>query len=54
MEISEKFTHEELAQMLGISRQTVTTLINQLEKKGLISRKGKSIQFDPSRLAQVT
>jgi len=54
MEISEKFTHEELAQMLGISRQTVTTLINQLEKKGLISRNGKSIQFDPSRLAQFT
>lgn len=50
MVISEKFTHEELSQMLGISRQTVTTLINQLEKKGLITRSGKSIQFDPARL----
>jgi len=54
MEVSEKFTHEELSQMLGISRQTVTTLINQLEKKGLIHRNGKSIQFDPSKLAQFT
>jgi len=54
MEISEKFTHEELSQMLGISRQTVTTLINQLEKKGLITRSGKSIQFDPTKLRQFT
>ncbi|MDQ3099610.1 MAG: Crp/Fnr family transcriptional regulator [bacterium] len=52
LEISEKFTHEELSQMLGISRQTVTTLINQLEKKGLIKRTGKSIQFDPNKLIQ--
>ncbi len=52
MVVSEKFTHEELSQMLGISRQTVTTLINQLEKKGLIKRTGKSIQFNPGRLAQ--
>ena len=54
MEVSEKFTHEELSQMLGISRQTVTTLINQLEKKGLIKRTGKSIQFDPNKLQQFT
>jgi len=52
MIVSEKFTHEELSQMLGISRQTVTTLINQLEKKGLITRSGKLIQFDPARLRQ--
>lgn len=52
MEVSDRFTHEELAQMLGISRQTVTTFINQLERKGLIRRNGKSIQFNPSRLTQ--
>ncbi len=52
MVVSEKLTHEELSQMLGISRQTVTTLINQLEKKGLITRSGKSIQFDPTKLSQ--
>lgn len=54
MEVSDRFTHEELAQMLGISRQTVTTLINQLEKKGMIKRMGKSIQFSPSQLKQFT
>ena len=54
MEISEKFTHEELAQMLGISRQTVTTLINQLEKKGHIKRSKKMLQFNPSRLKQLS
>jgi len=54
MEVSEKFTHEQLAQMLGISRQTVTTIINQLEKKGLIKRKGRSIQFSSAQLKQFT
>lgn len=54
MEISDKFTHEELAQMLGISRQTVTTLINQLEKKGLIKRFKKHLQFIPSKLENLT
>lgn len=53
-EIAEQFTHEELAQMLGISRQTVTTLINQLERKGLVQRNGKSIRFNPSKLTQFT
>ncbi|MBI2617596.1 Crp/Fnr family transcriptional regulator [Candidatus Gottesmanbacteria bacterium] len=54
MEVSEKFTHEELAQMLGISRQTVTTIINQLEKKGLITRIQKSLQFTSSKLESLT
>ena len=54
MEISDRFTHEELAQMLGISRQTVTTLINQLEKKGLIKRTHKTLQFVPSKLEDMT
>lgn len=54
MEISEKYTHEEISQMLGISRQTVTTMINQLEKKGLIKRSQKTLQFIPSQLEQLT
>lgn len=54
VEVSEKFTHEQIAQMLGISRQTVTTLINQLERKGLIQRTGKSIRFNPKKLSQFT
>ena len=54
MEISEKFTHEELSQMLGISRQTVSTIINQLERKGLIIRMQKTLQFIPSQLKKLT
>jgi len=54
MEISNQYTHEELSQMLGISRQTVSTLINQLERKGLIKRKGKLIYFSPSKLNPLT
>lgn len=54
VEISDKFTHEELAQMLGISRQTVTTIINQLERKGLIKRLNKTLQFIPSQLKHLT
>ena len=50
---TDKFTHEELSQMLGVSRQTVTTLINQMEKKGLISRSGKSICFQPAMLEEL-
>jgi len=48
--ISDKFTHEELAQMLGISRQTVTTLINMLARKGLITRDDKKLRFTPTQL----
>lgn len=51
--VTDKFTHEELSQMLGISRQTVTTLINQMEKKGFISRSGKTISFQPAVLEEL-
>jgi CRP/FNR family transcriptional regulator len=54
MELPNKLTHDELSQMLGISRQTVTTLINQLEKKGLILRTGKAIAFNPQNLQDLT
>lgn len=48
--ITDKFTHEQLAQMLGIARQTVTTLINSLEKQKVISREGKRFVYRRSRL----
>jgi len=53
-QISEAFTHEQIAQMIGISRQTVTTLINQLEKKGVLTRKNKSLYIIPERLSGST
>ncbi len=36
-------THEELASMAGTSRETVTRLLNQYERDGLIVRHGTSI-----------
>lgn len=53
IEVSDTFTHEEFAQMLGISRQTVTTLINQLERKKLITRSKKRLWFKKSQLQQL-
>lgn len=35
-EISAKLTHEEIAQLTGNSRQSVTTILNSLREEGLI------------------
>lgn len=44
-------THEELASMAGTSRETVTRLLNQFERDGLIRRRGSSITLlDPDRM----
>ncbi len=51
--ITTKFTHEELANMIGISRQTMTEILNKLESQGIISRHHKIIAFDPQKLAQL-
>jgi len=50
VEVPEKLTHEEIAQMLGTSRQTITKLLNELERKGLIKRVKKNLQFNPTEL----
>ncbi|PIR59170.1 MAG: hypothetical protein COU69_02170 [Candidatus Pacebacteria bacterium CG10_big_fil_rev_8_21_14_0_10_56_10] len=39
------FTHEELAQMIGTSRQTVTTLINSLVKEGKLTKQGRQYRL---------
>jgi CRP/FNR family transcriptional regulator len=36
-------THEELANMAGTARETVTRLLNQFEREGLIARHGASL-----------
>lgn len=51
--ISTKFTHEQLAEMIGISRPTMTELLNKLEKQGLIKREGKRISFRPKKLTSL-
>jgi len=54
VEIPEKLTHEEMAQMLGTSRQTITKLMNELERKGIIVRNKKLLQFNPLKLEKYT
>lgn len=48
--INTKFTHEQLAEMLGISRPTMTEMLNKLEKLGIIKRDGKIISYYPQKL----
>lgn len=44
-------THEELANMAGTSRETVTRLLNQFERDALIVRRGSSLTIlEPSKL----
>ncbi len=50
MLITDKFTHEQLAQMLGVSRQIVTTILNDLERRKLIKREKKHFSFKKSQL----
>ncbi|MBI4096704.1 MAG: Crp/Fnr family transcriptional regulator [Candidatus Levybacteria bacterium] len=50
--IAAKFTHEELADMVGISRPTMTELLNKLDRIGIIKRVRKIITFDPRKLAE--
>lgn len=51
--ISTKFTHEQLAEMIGVSRPTMTELLNKLEQQGIIKRKGKIISYHPQKLAKM-
>lgn len=48
--ISTKFTHEQLADMIGVSRPTMTELLNKLEKQGFIRRSAKLISYNPQKL----
>ena len=43
IEISEQFTRQEIAEMMGASRQSATMLLIGLEKSGHIRRDGRKI-----------
>ncbi len=45
-----RLTHEDLAKLIGTTRETVTTQMNKLSRKGLIRRDGRSIVIDAVRL----
>lgn len=50
--IERKFTHQDLADMIGATRQRVTEALNNLAKDGLIQYDGKQIALlDPKRLS---
>ncbi len=51
--ITTKFTHEELADMIGISRPTMTELLNKLDRLGIIKREGKIISYYPQKLTSL-
>jgi CRP/FNR family transcriptional regulator len=44
------FTHEEMAQMIGSSRETVTRLLSDMKRRALIRMEG-SILIIPDRIA---
>lgn len=46
------FTHDDIARLTGVSRQTVTTLINQLSKDNLVEFDRKSITIRNIKLLQ--
>ena len=43
--ISLQLTHQEIAELIGSTRVTVTRIINELEKVGFLSRKGRKLRF---------
>ncbi|KKP29936.1 MAG: hypothetical protein UR15_C0008G0014 [Parcubacteria group bacterium GW2011_GWA2_31_28] len=51
--MTDRYTHEQLSQMLGVSRQTITTLINDLENKGFLQRKKKRFIYDKDKLQKL-
>lgn len=48
--ISLRLTHEDLAKLIGTTRETVTTQINRLSRKGMLRREGRFIVIDRPKL----
>jgi CRP/FNR family transcriptional regulator len=48
--VSTEFTHEEIAQMIGSSRETVTRLLSDMKRKDLIRVEGATLVI-PNRIA---
>ena len=54
VKITQRFTHEEIADMIGVSRETVTKLLGSLKRKGIIEIEGKNIVFHKEKLETAT
>ena len=50
LRVSSQFTHEEMAQMIGSSRETVTRLLSDMRRKELIRIEGSTLVI-PNRVA---
>jgi CRP/FNR family cyclic AMP-dependent transcriptional regulator len=50
--LSIRLTHEELANLIGTTRETVTTQMGRFRRLGMIRHEGKRLQLDVPRLAR--
>ena len=50
LRVATEFTHEEIAQMIGSSRETVTRLLSDMKRKDLIRLEGATLVI-PNRIA---
>ncbi|MEE8581599.1 MAG: helix-turn-helix domain-containing protein, partial [Myxococcota bacterium] len=41
LRLTPKLTHQEIANMIGTSRETVTRIVKQLKQDGLLDQRGK-------------
>lgn len=48
--LSVRLTHEDLANLVGTTRETVTTQLARFRKRGLVRREGRSLILDVPRL----
>ncbi|MGE5285055.1 MAG: Crp/Fnr family transcriptional regulator [Actinomycetota bacterium] len=52
--LSLRLTHEELADLIGTTRETVTTQLGRFRRMGLIRREGKSLLLNGTGLRKLT
>ena len=50
--VSLRLTHEDLSNLIGASRETVTLLIRKFEELGLLRREGRDLYLNRDRLAE--
>jgi CRP/FNR family cyclic AMP-dependent transcriptional regulator len=50
--ITLRLTHEDLAKLIGTTRETVTTQINRFRRKGLVRREGGFLLVDRRKLSE--